>query len=143
MLLYRTGGVGETSSLFNNTKMYMYYTVQLIFSTDKTLTWRIHQYARVRVCMEGGPRSRPAPLPTPDTPQQQSDSCQTKSINEEYRTGRLCTFLCLWYLQCLGVAGSCGLDTLHGKKIRNKYSPEKELRDLSPNFHIHVSVSDL
>ncbi len=27
-------------------------------------------------------------------------------------------------------------------KIRNKYSPEKELRDLSPIFHIYVSVSD-
>jgi hypothetical protein len=37
--------------------------------------------------------------------------------------------------------------TVHCKetmpKIRNKYSSEKELRGLSANFHIHVSVSDL
>ncbi len=28
-------------------------------------------------------------------------------------------------------------------KIRKKYSQKEELRGLSPNFHIHVSVSDL
>jgi hypothetical protein len=28
-------------------------------------------------------------------------------------------------------------------KIRNKYSPERELFGHSPNFHIRVSVSDL
>jgi hypothetical protein len=28
-------------------------------------------------------------------------------------------------------------------KIQKQIFPEKELRDLSPNFHIHVSVSDL
>ncbi len=28
-------------------------------------------------------------------------------------------------------------------KIWNKYSSEKEYRGLSPNFHIHVSVSEL
>jgi hypothetical protein len=29
------------------------------------------------------------------------------------------------------------------KEISIYVFPEKELRDLSPNFHIHVSVSDL
>ncbi len=28
-------------------------------------------------------------------------------------------------------------------KIRNKYSQTRNLRGLSPNFHIHVSLSDL
>ncbi len=32
---------------------------------------------------------------------------------------------------------------LHGKEIWINVFPEKELRGLSPNFHIHVSVSDL
>ncbi len=32
---------------------------------------------------------------------------------------------------------------LHCKEIWIYVYPEKELRDLSPNFHIHVSVSDL
>ncbi len=31
----------------------------------------------------------------------------------------------------------------HCKEIWNYVFPEKELRGLSPNFHIHVSVSDL
>ncbi len=35
------------------------------------------------------------------------------------------------------------LPATHCKKITIYVSPEKELRDLSPNFHIHVSVSDL
>jgi hypothetical protein len=39
------------------------------------------------------------------------------------------------------------LGRIHSKepisKIRNKYSQKKELRGHSPNFHIHVSVSDL
>jgi hypothetical protein len=29
------------------------------------------------------------------------------------------------------------------EKSKQKYSQQKELRALSPNFHIHVSVSDL
>ena len=32
---------------------------------------------------------------------------------------------------------------LHYKEISIYVFPEKELRGLSPNFHIHVSVSDL
>ncbi len=32
---------------------------------------------------------------------------------------------------------------VHCKYISIYVFPEKELRDLSPNFHIHVSVSDL
>ncbi len=32
---------------------------------------------------------------------------------------------------------------MHCKKICIYVFPEKELRGLSPNFHIHVSVSDL
>jgi hypothetical protein len=32
---------------------------------------------------------------------------------------------------------------MHCKDTIPKIFPEKELRSLSPNFHIHVSVSDL
>ncbi len=32
---------------------------------------------------------------------------------------------------------------MHCKEIEFMYLPEKELRILSPNFHIQVSVSDL
>jgi hypothetical protein len=32
---------------------------------------------------------------------------------------------------------------MHCKEISIYVFPEKELRGLSPNFHIHVSVSDL
>jgi hypothetical protein len=32
---------------------------------------------------------------------------------------------------------------MHCKEILVYVFPEKELRGLSPNFHIHVSVSDL
>jgi hypothetical protein len=35
------------------------------------------------------------------------------------------------------------LDCLHCEQILIYVFPEKELRGLSPNFHIHVSVSDL
>ncbi len=34
-------------------------------------------------------------------------------------------------------------EVLHCNEICNFVFPEKELRGLSPNFHIHVSVSDL
>jgi hypothetical protein len=34
-------------------------------------------------------------------------------------------------------------EQLHCKEISIYLFPEKELRGLSPNFHIHVSLSDL
>ncbi len=33
--------------------------------------------------------------------------------------------------------------TMHFKEIYILVFPEKELRDLGPNYHIHVSLSDL
>ncbi len=35
------------------------------------------------------------------------------------------------------------LNDWHYKEILIHFFPEKELRGLSPNFHIHVTVSDL
>jgi hypothetical protein len=34
-------------------------------------------------------------------------------------------------------------DTIHNTENSKQIFPEKESRGLSPNFHIHVSVSDL
>jgi hypothetical protein len=45
---------------------------------------------------------------------------------------------CIWYLR----VAYCK-DLLHCKEIWIYVFPEKELRGPSPNFHIHVSVSDL
>ncbi len=66
---------------------------------------------------------------------------------------------CLWHLwyivRPMGILGTpfqlknfpVFLRSVHCKdkipKFRNKYSQEKEYRGLSPNFHIHASVSDL
>jgi hypothetical protein len=38
-----TSAQGELYHLLKNTKMFMYYNVQLIFPTDKTLTWMMYQ----------------------------------------------------------------------------------------------------
>jgi hypothetical protein len=44
---------------------------------------------------------------------------------------------------CGGIAGSSGHARLHCNESPIYVFPEMELRGLSPNFHIHVSVSDL
>jgi hypothetical protein len=50
------------------------------------------------------------------------------------------------YISLTASVSRC-LHVLHCKetipKIRNKYSLKRNLHGLSPNFHIHVSVSDL
>jgi len=42
----------------------------------------------------------------------------------------------------VGVAGNA-LQRQNAENWRKKIFPEKEYRGLSPNFHIHVSVSEL
>jgi len=46
------------------------------------------------------------------------------------------------YLDCMVEDGLLRM-VLHCKEISIYVFPEKELRGLSPNFHIHVSLSDL
>ncbi len=46
------------------------------------------------------------------------------------------------YLDCM-VEDELLRMVLHCKEISIYVFPEKDLRDLSPNFHIHVSLSDL
>jgi hypothetical protein len=72
-------------------------------------------------------------------------SSRPKSIQKGYRKGRLLYFI------IDGVAGLRRLTDItvvhtlqrHNTENSKQIYPEKELRGLSPNFHIHVSVSDL
>ncbi len=43
----------------------------------------------------------------------------------------------------MALGSSLLIERLHCQEISIYVFPEKELRGLSPNFHIHVSVSDL
>ncbi len=65
------------------------------------------------------------------------------SVTSRLGTGKSLIF----FLQCTCLLFPFTKAHIHCKatipKIRNKYSPEKELCGLSPNFHIHVSVGDL
>jgi hypothetical protein len=55
----------------------------------------------------------------------------------------LSTVLYLYFQKTRKVISSFPVCTMHCKEIEFMYFPEKELRSRSPNFHIHVSVSDL
>jgi len=57
-------------------------------------------------------------------------------------------FVQAWSALCQGVQGRCSklqvlTDFTHCNENPIYVFPEKELRGLSPNFHIHVSVSDV